>query len=114
MVSWTAQQRSTTRADLIAFFDQIADQPHEVARIIVFDNAAIHKGDVMDKNGASGQSAGCACTIFRPTVLNSTVSKSCGNTPSTTGAVSINGAALLEEIQSLMKGFGSKFMINFA
>lgn len=28
--------------------------------------------------------------------------------------VSVNGVALLEEIQSLMKGFGSKFTINFA
>jgi hypothetical protein len=39
--------RPTTRDDVIAFFDKIADQPHSVLRIVVLDNAAIHKGDAM-------------------------------------------------------------------
>lgn len=44
---WTTQQRPTTRNDVIAFFDRIADQPHTVPRIVLLDNAGIHKGDVM-------------------------------------------------------------------
>lgn len=46
---WTTQQRPTTRDDVIAFFDQLANQPHSVSRIVLLDNAAIHKGDVMNK-----------------------------------------------------------------
>jgi hypothetical protein len=46
---WTTRQWPTTREDVIAFLDQIADQPHSVPRIVLFDNAAIHKGDIMDK-----------------------------------------------------------------
>jgi transposase len=46
---WTTQQRPTTRDDVIAFFDQIADQSHSVPRIVLLDNAGIHKGDAMEK-----------------------------------------------------------------
>ncbi|MDQ1923398.1 transposase, partial [Massilia pseudoviolaceinigra] len=45
---WTTQQRPTVRDDVIAFFNQIAGHPHSVPRIVVLDNAAIHKGDVME------------------------------------------------------------------
>lgn len=37
------------RDDVIAFFDRIADQPHSVPRIVLLDNAGIHKGDAMEK-----------------------------------------------------------------
>jgi transposase len=46
---WTTHQRPTRRADVIAFFDQIADQPHSVPRIVLLDNAGIHKGEDMEK-----------------------------------------------------------------
>ena len=46
---WTTQQRPTTRDDVIAFFDQVAGQPHSVPRIVLIDNAGIHKGEAMDK-----------------------------------------------------------------
>lgn len=47
---WATQQRPTVRDDVIAFFDGIAAQPHDVPRIVILNNAAIHKGDVMEDN----------------------------------------------------------------
>jgi hypothetical protein len=46
---WTTQQRPTTRDDIIAFFDRIADQSPSVPRIVLLHNAGIHKGDAMEK-----------------------------------------------------------------
>jgi hypothetical protein len=34
---------------VVAFFEQVAAQPHSVPRIVQIDNAGIHKGEVMDK-----------------------------------------------------------------
>jgi hypothetical protein len=47
---WTTQQRPTTRNDIIALSDRIADQPHNVPRIVLLDNAGIYKGDVTDQH----------------------------------------------------------------
>lgn len=46
---WATQQKATTRHDVIAFFDQIAAQPHSIPRIVVLDNAGIHKGGALDR-----------------------------------------------------------------
>jgi hypothetical protein len=46
---WRAQQASTVREDVIAFFDSLADLPHKVPRLVVIDNASIHKGDAMER-----------------------------------------------------------------
>ncbi|AWL03058.1 transposase [Massilia timonae] len=35
--------------DVIAFFDQVVAQLHEVPRIVLIDNASIHKGDHINK-----------------------------------------------------------------
>lgn len=38
-LTWTTQQRLTTRNDVIAFFDQVADEPRDVPRIVLIDHA---------------------------------------------------------------------------
>jgi transposase len=45
---WCTQQRPTVRNDVIAFLDRLSEVPHASPRIVVIDNAAIHKGEVMD------------------------------------------------------------------
>jgi hypothetical protein len=45
----TTQQRSAMRDNVIVFFDQIAGLPHLVPRIILLDNAAIQKEDVLER-----------------------------------------------------------------
>lgn len=112
----TTQQRPTTREDVIAFFDQIADQPHLVPRIVVLDNAAIHKGDVMQKQRRRWAKKGL-CLYYLPPYspeLNRIEILWKHAKYFWRRFVSVNGADLLAEIQSVMKGFGSKFTINFA
>lgn len=48
-LTWTTQQRPTTRDDVIAFFHHVASQPHEDPRIVLIDNAGIHEGISTEK-----------------------------------------------------------------
>lgn len=70
-------------------------------------------------NGAGGQSKGCTCTIchylppYSPELNRIEILWKHAKYFWRRFA-SVNGADLLDEIQSLMKGFGSKFTINFA
>lgn len=52
----TTQQRPTKREDVIAFFDQIAEQPHSVPRIVLLNNAGIHKATPWRSSGVDGPS----------------------------------------------------------
>jgi len=85
---WTTQQRPTTRDDVITLFDQIAAQPHSVPRVVLIDNAGIHKGKPWKRSVANGPGTVCTCTIYRLTVQSSIVLRSCGSTPSISGAAS--------------------------
>lgn len=113
---WRALQKSTVRDDVIAFFDQLAEQPHTAPRIVVLDNAAIHKGDAMEKKRrqwakkrlylyylpAYSPELNCIEILWKQAKHFWRRS------------VSLTGDALLNEIESLMKGFGTEFTINFA
>ncbi|MDQ1816862.1 transposase, partial [Massilia sp. CCM 9210] len=44
---WRMHDQRTTREDVMAFFDDLASEPHRVPRIVVLDNAGIHKGEPM-------------------------------------------------------------------
>src|ERR1700712_1842164 len=41
---WKTQRRPTVRGDDVRFFDELTAQHHTVPRIVVLDNASIHKG----------------------------------------------------------------------
>lgn len=86
---WTTQQRPTTRNDMIAFFDQVGAQSHSTARIVVIENAGIHKGEVMEKKRRQWARQGLYLYYLRPIAPNSTASRYCGNMPSISGAASL-------------------------
>ena len=112
---WTTQQRPTTRDDVISFFDQIADQPHSVPRIVLLDNAGIHKGDAMEKQRRRWAKKGL-CLYYLPPYspeLNRIEILWKHAKYLWRRFASVNGADLLAEIQALMKGFGSEFTVNF-
>ncbi|MFC0250899.1 transposase [Massilia consociata] len=88
-LTWTTQQRPTTRDDVIAFFDQVAAQPHEVPRIVLIDNAGIYKGTPVDKKAKHG----LYLYYLPPYSLSSIESRSCGSTPSNSGVASLQGTA---------------------
>lgn len=113
---WRAQQKSTVRDDVIAFFDCLADLPHKVPRLVVLDNAAIHKGQVMEKKRRQWARKGLylyylpaySPELNRIEILWKQAKHFWRR------AIAFTGQALLDEIESLMKGFGKEFTINFA
>jgi transposase len=113
---WTTQQRPTRREDVIAFFDQIADQPHSVPRIVLLDNAAIHKGEAMEKKRRRWARQGLHLYYLPPysPELNRIEIVWKHAKYFWRRFVAMNGAALLDEIRSLMKGFGTEFTVNFS
>jgi transposase len=62
---WRAQAKRTVREDVMAFFDQIAEQPHPAPCIVVLDNARIHKGEVIEENVGNGSRAYICITCRR-------------------------------------------------
>jgi transposase len=52
------QAKRTVREDVMALFDQIAEQPHPAPCIAVLDNARIHKGEVMEEKRRQWQQQG--------------------------------------------------------
>jgi transposase len=115
-LTWTTQQRPTTRDDVIAFFDQIALQSHSVPRIVLIDNADIHKGDLMEKKRRQWAKHGLYLYCLPPysPELNRIEILWKHAKYFWRRFVARNGADLLDEIQPMMRDFGSKFTINFA
>lgn len=113
---WTAQQRPTSRDDVISFFDQIAAQQHEVPRIVLLDNAAIHKGDVMEKKRRAWAKQGFHLYYLPPysPELNRIEILWKQAKYFWRSFKGLKGTDLLDEVQALMDGFGSRFTINFA
>lgn len=113
---WRAQQTSTVRNDVMAFFDSVADLPHKVPRLVILDNAAIHKGDAMERKRRQWARKGLylyylpaySPELNRIEILWKQAKHFWRR------AVGLTGKALLDEIESLMRGFGKEFTINFA
>jgi transposase len=100
---------------MIAFVDQIAAQPHLVPRIVLPDNAAIHKGDAMHRKRRQWAKQGLQLYYLPPysPELNRIEILWKHAKYFWHRFVALQGTDLLGEIQSLMKGFGSEFTANF-
>ncbi len=101
---------------MIAFFDQIADQPHAVPRIVLLDNAAIHKGEAMEKRRWHWARQGLHLYCLAPysPELNRIEILWKHAKYFWRRFVAMNGTTLLDEIRSLMQGFGTEFTVNFS
>lgn len=115
-LDWRTLQCPTVRGDVIAFIDTLAEQPHAVPRIVILDNAAIHKGDIMEKHRRRWAKKGLYLYYLPPysPELNRIEILWKQAKYFWRRFVSLKGTDLLNEIQSLMKGFGTEFTINFA
>jgi len=103
----STQQRPTTRDDVIAFFDQMALQSHLVPRIVLIDNAGIHKGDLMEKQRRQWAKHRLYLYYLPPysPELNRIEISWKDAKYFWRRFVARNGADLLDEIQSLMRDF---------
>jgi transposase len=115
-LDWTMLQRATVREDVMTFFENLANQPYCVPRIVILDNAAIHKGDIMEEQRQSWAKKGLYLYYLPPysPELNRIEILWKQAKYFWRRFVSLKGADLRNEIQSLMKGFGTEFTINFA
>ena len=85
-------------------------------RLVVLDNAAIHKGDAMERKRRQWAKKGLylyylpaySPELNRIEILWKQAKHFWRR------AVGLTGKALVDEIESLMKGFGKEFTINFA
>jgi transposase len=113
---WKTQQRPTVRDDVIGFFDELAAQAHAVPRIVVLDNASFHKGKPMEKRRRKWMAQGLFLYYLPPysPELNRIEILWKQAKYFWRRFVSLKGGELLNEIESLMKGFGTAFTINFA
>ena len=113
---WKTQQRPTVRDDVIGFFDELAAQAHAVPRIVVLDNASFHKGKPMEKRRRKWMAQGLFLYYLPPysPELNRIEILWKQAKYFWRRFVSLKGGELLDEIESLMKGFGTAFTINFA
>lgn len=112
---WKTQQRPTVRDDVIGFFDELAGQVHAVPRIVVLDNASFHKGKPMEKRRRKWMAQGLFLYYLPPysPELNRIEILWKQAKYFWRRFVSLKGGELLDEIESLMKGFGTAFTIKF-
>ena len=99
----------------MAFFDTVADLPHKVPRLVILDNAAIHKGDTMERKRREWAKKGLYL-YYLPAQPGAELNRAIVEQAKHfwRRAVRLTGKALLDEIESLMKGFGKEFTINSA
>ena len=112
---WKTQQRPTVRDDVIGFFDELAAQAHAVPRIVVLDNASFHKGKPMEKRRRKWMAQGLFLYCLPPysPELNRIEILWKQAKYFWRRYISLKGQELVDEIESLMKGFGTAFTINF-
>jgi transposase len=110
------QQRSTSRDDVIAFFDHLAERSHPVPCIVVIDNAAIHKGEVMENKRQEWANHGLYLYYLPPysPELNRIEILWKQAKYFWRRFVSLKGMDLLNEVKSVMNRFGPEFTRGFA
>ena len=113
---WCTQQRPTVRDDVIAFFDRMSVTPHSRSRIVVIDNAAIHKGEAIDNKRRQWAAQGLHLYYLPPysPELNRIEILWKQAKYYWRRFCSLQGNELLHEVNSILNAFGTKFTINFA
>jgi transposase len=112
---WTIKEQRTVRDDVIAFFDAIADQSHLEPRIVVLDNANIHRGEAMEKKLRQWQRRGLYLYDLPPYSSELNLIEIVWKQAKYFWRkfVRLTCGALVDEVNSIMMSYGKKFTINF-
>lgn len=114
-VIWHVHEKRMVRANVIAFLDELADQPHTLPRIVVLDNAAIHKGDVMKEKRRQWEKQDLYLyylPAYSPE-LNQIEILWKQAKYYWRRFQNLAGNALREEVQFIMENYGKAFTVNF-
>lgn len=115
-LTWTTVERPTRQDDVIRFFDQLSAQVGTLPHIVVLDNAGIHRSKAVERCRRRWARQGLGLFFLPPysPELNRIEilwkhAKHFWRRP-----LGLTGAALRDEVETLMRGFGSRYTINFA
>lgn len=100
---------------MIAFFDSIAEQSDPVPRIVVLDNANIHRGEAMEQKRRQWQRRGLYLYYLPPysPELNRIEILWKQAKYFWRKFVRFTAGALVDEVNSIMMSYGAEFTINF-
>lgn len=113
---WRLHDKRTTREDVMAFLDDLAEQPHSVPCIVVLDNAGIHKGGAMEEKRRQWEQKGL-CLYYLPPYspeLNRIEILWKQAKYFWRRFLYLMGDDLRDEVRSIMENYGKAFTINFA
>ena len=115
-LTWDLHEQRTVRDDVIAFFDRIAQQPHRVPRVVVLDNAGIHKGAVMEAKQQQWKKQDMYLYYLPPysPELNRIEILWKQAKYFWRKFLHLDGGSLREEVHAIMENYGKSFTINFA
>lgn len=113
---WRMHEKRTTREDVMAFFDDLAEQPHSVPRVVVLDNARIHKGEPMEEKRRQWEQKGLYLYYLSPysPELNRIEILWKQAKYFWRKFLHLTGDNLRDEVRSIMKNYGNAFTISFA
>lgn len=113
---WRLHERHTVREDVMAFWDELAAQPHSVPRIVILDNAGIHKGAPMTQKRQLWQQQDLYLYYLPPysPELNRIEILWKQAKYFWRRFLYLKGENLRNEVRSIMENYGKAFTINFA
>lgn len=113
---WTTEERPTRQYDVIAFFDRLSQQVGTLPLIVVLDHTGIHRAKAVER--CRRRWARHVLELFflppycpelnRIEILLK-LAKHFWRRP-----LGLTGEVPRDEVEALMRGFGSRFTINFA
>jgi transposase len=113
---WHMHDQHTTREDVMTFLDEVANQPHRVPRIVVLDNAGIHKGEPMRDKRRQWEQQGLYLYYLPPysPELNRIEILWKQAKYFWRSFRYLKGDSLRDEVRSIMENYGHAFTVNFA
>jgi transposase len=113
---WRMHDKRTTREDVMAFLDELANQAHSAPRIIVLDNATIHKGEPMRDKRRQWERQNLYLYYLPPysPELNRIEILWKQAKYFWRRFRYLAGDSLRDEVRSIMENYGKAFTVNFA
>lgn len=113
---WRTHDQRTTREDVMAFLDELADQPHRAPRVVVLDNAGIHKGEPMRARRRQWERLGLYLYYLPPysPELNHIEILWKQAKYFWRSFRYLKGDSLRDEVRFIMENYGKAFTVNFA
>ncbi len=113
---WRLHEKRTTREDVMAFLDDLAERAHARPRIVVLDNARIHKGEPMEEKRREWEKKGMYLYYLPPysPELNRIEILWKQAKYFWRRFLYLTGDSLREEVRSIMEHYGKTFTVNFA